>query len=84
MDFYANWCGPCKIMEPILAEMEKEMSGQIRITKIDVDQEQDAISKYGVMSIPTYIIVKDDKEVDRSIGAISKEALAQKIKSYLS
>ncbi|MCH8820925.1 thioredoxin [Patescibacteria group bacterium] len=84
LDFYADWCGPCKIMEPIMEELEKEMGDKVKITKIDVDQKQEEASKYGVMSIPTYIILKDSKEVDRFIGATSKENVVQKLKPHLS
>ena len=84
LDFYADWCGPCKIMEPIMEELEKEMGDKVKITKIDVDQKQEEASKYGVMSIPTYIILKDSKEVDRFIGATSKEDVVQKLKPHLS
>ena len=84
LDFYADWCGPCKIMEPIMEELEKEMGDKVKITKIDVDQKQGEASKYGVMSIPTYIILKDSKEVDRFIGATSKENVVQKLKPHLS
>ena len=84
LDFYADWCGPCKIMEPIMDELEKEMGDKVKITKIDVDQKQEDASKYGVMSIPTYIILKDGKEVDRFIGATSKENVAQKLNAHVS
>lgn len=84
LDFYADWCGPCKIMEPIMEELEKEMGDKVKITKIDVDQKQEEASKYGVMSIPTYIILKDSKEVDRFIGATSKENVVQKLKPHVS
>ena len=84
LDFYADWCGPCKIMEPIMEELEKEMGNKVKITKIDVDHKQGEASKYGVMSIPTYIILKDSKEVDRFIGATSKEDVVQKLKPHLS
>ena len=84
LDFYADWCGPCVVMKPVIKELEKEMSGQVKISEIDVDQDQDTTSKYGVMSIPTYIIMKDGEEQDRIIGATSKESLSSKIKSLVS
>lgn len=83
IDFYADWCGPCKIMEPVITEVEKELSGKVKITKVNVDQNQEIASKYGVMSIPTYIVLKDDKEADRMIGAVSKDVLINKIKTYV-
>lgn len=84
LDFYADWCGPCKIMEPVMEELEKEMGDKVKITKIDVDQKQDEASKYGVMSIPTYIILKDGEEKDRFIGATSKENVIQKLNPHVS
>ena len=84
LDFYADWCGPCKIMEPVMEELEKEIGDKVKITKIDVDQKQEEASKYGVMSIPTYIILKDGEEKDRFIGATSKENVIQKLNPHVS
>ncbi|MBI2034919.1 MAG: thiol reductase thioredoxin, partial [Candidatus Levybacteria bacterium] len=68
-----EWCGPCKFMEPLIEDLEKELSGKVTFEKINVDENQDKAAKYQVMSIPTYIFLKDDKEVDRIIGATAKE-----------
>ena len=84
IDFYADWCGPCAAMKPVIEEIEKEMPGKVKITKVDVDQKQEEASKYGVMSIPTYVILKDGKEVDRFIGATSKENVISKINAHVS
>ena len=84
IDFYADWCGPCVVMEPVIEELEKEMAGQVNIRKVDVDKDQEEASKYGVMSIPTYIILKDGKEVDRFIGSTSKESIVSKINAHVS
>ncbi|MBI4037431.1 thioredoxin [Candidatus Curtissbacteria bacterium] len=73
IDFWAVWCGPCKFMEPIIEELEKELAGKVEIEKINVDENQEMTAKYGVMSIPTYVFLKDGKEVDRIIGATQKE-----------
>lgn len=75
LDFWATWCGPCKFMAPIIEDLEKELAGKVEIEKIDVDQNQEMAQKYGVMSIPTYVVLKDDKEVGRIIGATSKDNL---------
>lgn len=83
LDFYADWCGPCKVMAPVIDELEKELVGKIEIKKIDVDQEVEIASRYGVMSIPTYLVLKDDQEVERFIGAQPKEEILTKIQSHL-
>ncbi len=83
IDFYADWCGPCQMMNPILAELEKEMLGQVEFVKVNVDQEQSKAADYGVLSIPTYVIEKEGKEMSRKIGAMSKETLKNWIQPYL-
>lgn len=75
LDFWAPWCGPCKIMDPILDELEKELGDKVAIEKINVDEEPEKASKYGVMSIPTYIVMKNDQEVGRKIGVTGKADL---------
>lgn len=84
VDFYADWCGPCIVMKPIVDELEKELSGKIQVRKINVDEDQDEAAKYGVMSIPTYIILKDGKEIERFVGAQSKEVIKQKLFQHIS
>jgi thioredoxin 1 len=84
LDFYADWCGPCIVMKPVLEEIEKEMAGKLEVRKINVDENEEETEKYGVMSIPTYIILKDSKEADRFVGATSKEVLKSKITQHLS
>lgn len=76
LDFWAPWCGPCKLMNPIIDELEKEFSN-VEITKINVDEDPKTAEKYGVMSIPTYIIEKDGKEVGRKIGYTAKPEMVK-------
>lgn len=79
LDFWAPWCGPCKMMEPIIEELEKELGDKLEIVKINVDEDQAKASEYGVMSIPTYIVMKEDKEAGRRVGYSSKEELLKLI-----
>lgn len=76
-DFWAPWCGPCKVMDPILEELEKEYASKFEIERINVDEKPEETGKFGVMSIPTYIIIKDDKEVGRKVGVTKKEDLVK-------
>lgn len=81
IDFYADWCGPCKMLMPIVEELAGEYEGKVNIVKLDVDASQDLAQKYGVMSIPTLVFIKDGNEVDRITGAMPKDALAEKLDS---
>lgn len=75
IDFYADWCGPCKVMAPIFEELEKEYQGKVTFRRVDVEAEGDLAARYGIMSIPTFVLLKDGKEVDRQIGAKPKEVI---------
>lgn len=82
-DFWASWCGPCKMMHPVVEELEKELSGKVVFDKVNVDENGEEASRLGVLSIPTYIIEKDGKEVDRILGARSKESFKNWILSHI-
>ncbi len=75
MDFFAAWCGPCQAMKPVINELEKELKGKVEVEEIDVDKNSAEASKYGVMSIPTFVVLKDGKEVGRKIGHTTKAEL---------
>ena len=75
LDFYADWCGPCKIMNPVLEEMEKNFQGKIEFQKVDVEADEQLAGQYDIRSIPTFILVKEGKEVDRRMGAMPKEMM---------
>ena len=76
LDFWAPWCGPCKIMNPVIEEIEKELGDKLEVVRINVDEDKEGLSsKYGVMSIPNYVVLKDDKEVGRKVGVTSKSEL---------
>ncbi len=82
VDFYAEWCGPCKMAAPIVDELAEQYEGKVIIGKVDVDQAQQVAAEYGVMSIPTMIVFKDGKEVERKVGFGGRggvEALIEKI-----
>lgn len=84
IDFYADWCGPCKVMAPVFEEIEKDYEGKIEFQKIDVEAESDMASSFGIMSIPTFVILKDDKEIDRRTGAMPKDMLKTWLDSHVS
>ena len=77
VDFWASWCGPCKIMAPVIDKIGEEMGTNAKVCKINIDEERELARKYNVMSIPTFILFKDGKEVKRMLGAMSKEELAK-------
>ena len=83
VDFWATWCGPCRMISPIIEELAEDYDGKAKICKVDTDQQQDLSIKFGIRSIPTIIFMKDGKIVDQMIGAQSKEAFAQKLDSLL-
>jgi thioredoxin 1 len=79
IDFWAVWCGPCRIIAPIVEELATEYDGKIKIGKLDVDNNQQAAIKYGVRSIPTLLIFKGGKVVDTIIGAVPKNHIIQRL-----
>ena len=83
VDFYADWCGPCKMMAPIVEKLAEEYEGQAVIGKLNVDDEPFVASRYRVLSIPTLMFFKDGKEVDRIVGATDKEEVENKLKSFM-
>jgi thioredoxin 1 len=83
VDFWAPWCGPCKMIAPIVAEISTEYSGKIKVGKVNTDDNQQVAATYGVMSIPTLMIFKDGEVVERIIGAQPKGAVTGKIDSVL-
>ncbi|MFD0714871.1 thioredoxin [Paenibacillus sp. GCM10027626] len=83
VDFWAPWCGPCKMQLPIIEELSEEMGAQAKIAKINVDEEPELASQFGVMSIPTLILFKDGQPVDKMVGLKSKDDLKSKIEGQL-
>lgn len=83
VDFYADWCGPCKMMSPVIDELAGDYEGKVKIGKVNTDENRAVASKYNVMSIPTIIFIKDGQVVDQVVGAVPKTVLEQKINSML-
>jgi thioredoxin 1 len=83
VDFWAVWCGPCKMIAPVLEEIAKEYDGQLTVTKLDVDHNGQSAMKYGVMSIPTLILFKEGQPVERIVGFMPKAKLLSKITPHL-
>lgn len=83
VDFWANWCAPCKTIAPSIDDLAKEYAGKIKIGKVDVDSNSKVTGQYGIMSIPTIIFFKNGKVMGQLVGAVSKLDLKRKIEEYL-
>lgn len=83
LDFWATWCPPCKMIAPTIDVLAKELSGKVKIGKLDVDKNPRVASRFRVQSIPTLIIFKNGEEVDRIVGAQSKEAMLQRLQQFM-
>ena len=79
LDFYADWCGPCKTQDPILEDVQEELGDVFELQKVDVDEEQDVANQYQVRSLPTLIVENDDGVVDRFVGVTQKEDITAAI-----
>ncbi len=83
IDFWAEWCGPCRMVGPIVEELAKEYDGKVIIGKMDVDENVDTPNVYGIRNIPTMLFFKDGKVVDKQIGATQKSVIAAKVEALL-
>ena len=83
VDFWAPWCGPCRMLSPVIDDLAKEFDGKANICKVNTDEQQDLAVKYGVRSVPTILFMKNGEVIDQVIGAQSKQALADKINTQL-
>ena len=83
IDFYADWCGPCHAIKPVLEELSRELDGKAKFGKIDVDRNKENAGKFGVMSIPTLLIFSGGRLVDRLTGALPKETIKERIQKFV-
>ncbi|AFG38575.1 thioredoxin [Spirochaeta africana] len=83
VDFWADWCMPCKMVAPVLEELSATYAGKVKIAKVDVDSQGDLAAEYEVISIPTMVVFKGGEEVDRHLGAAPKDSLVQLLEKHL-
>lgn len=83
VDFWASWCGPCKMVGPVIESLGGQYEGKAVVAKVDVDQNQGLAARYGVMSIPTVLFFKDGKEIDRKVGVMPAGAYSQVLDAHL-
>lgn len=83
VDFWAEWCGPCKMIGPVVEELAGEYEGKAKIAKINVDENPTMTAKFGVRSIPTLLVFKNGQVVDKQVGAVPKSVLAQKLTAQI-
>ena len=79
VDMFATWCGPCKMMAAVVAQLAEEYKGSVKVGKLDIDQNVDIVAQYKIMSVPTFLVIKDGEVVKKLIGAVSKEELVEAI-----
>jgi thioredoxin 1 len=83
VDFYADWCGPCKMMGPVVEELSEKYDGRVRVGKINVDESEETAAKYRVMSIPSILFFKNGKVVDTSVGAVPISSLIERLDNLI-
>jgi thioredoxin 1 len=83
VDFWAAWCGPCKVVAPTIDQIAAELDGRLKVVKLDIDQNMEVSTRYGILSIPTLMLFKNGQQVEKMIGALPKQALLARIQPHL-
>jgi thioredoxin 1 len=83
IDFFAEWCGPCKRMAPVLDEVARDFDGKLKVVKVDVDESGEIAARFGVTAMPTFVVVKDGKELFRHVGAAPKSAFVRELQQAM-
>lgn len=84
VDFWAEWCGPCRMISPIVEELANELKGKLKVAKVNVDESQELAARFNIMSIPTLLVFKKGEPVEQMVGAMSKDQLLTRINTQLS
>lgn len=83
VDFFATWCGPCRMLSPILEDVQEELSDSVKIFKVDVDEDEQLARKFGIMSIPAIFVFKDGKQVEKHIGLMMQDEIVELLKKHI-
>ena len=83
VDFYADWCGPCKMMSPVVDNIAEKYTGKAKVGKVNVDEQQEIAVQFGIMSIPSFVFIKNGKKVDQAMGAMPASTLESKLEQIL-
>ncbi len=83
VDFWAEWCGPCRMLAPVIEEVAKDLTGKLKVGKVNVDESQELAANFNILSIPTLIVFKQGKPVDQIVGAMSKDQLLAALKTKI-
>ena len=83
LDMWAAWCGPCRMIAPVIEELATELAGRVKVAKLNVDDNKQTAARFGVRSIPTLLVLKDGREVDRLVGALPKQEILRRLQSFI-